>query len=162
MTMHAYTHTSHPLSDRLMCLCIYLDSKVLQIVSQQIRGCCNGSLPLMIVYRAQPWFNVLHRMKTGMRLSSEDLRITLTYEDNISRCDCNTYFKPTQQKKKADLSFTWLTGYHKWVFFYPLLFVIVFSKHWEADIYSSMIQPIRLKTETDHKDAYTNKILLFW
>lgn len=41
-------------------MCAYLDSQVVQVVSQYVSSSCDSSLSLMVLSRAQPWFNVLH------------------------------------------------------------------------------------------------------
>lgn len=41
-------------------MCVYLDSQVIQVVSQYVSSSCDGSFSLVVLSGAQPWFNVLH------------------------------------------------------------------------------------------------------
>lgn len=43
-----------------VCMCVYLDSQVIQVVSQYVSSSCDSSFSLVVLSGAQPWFNVLH------------------------------------------------------------------------------------------------------
>lgn len=45
-------------------LWVHLDSQVIQVKSQHMSSSCDGSLSLVVMSGAQPWFNMLHKEKT--------------------------------------------------------------------------------------------------